>query len=58
LYRLIQELQAVDREVILLYLDGLDAVSIAEITGISSTNVATKVHRIKKILTSRFEEGG
>ena len=58
LYRLIQELQAVDREVILLYLDGLDAVSIAEITGISSTNVATKVHRIKKVLTSRFEEGG
>ncbi len=58
LYRLIQQLQAVDREVILLYLDGLDAISIADVTGISSTNVATKIHRIKKILTRQFAQGG
>ena len=56
-YRLVQQLQAVDREVMLLYLDGLDAISIAEVTGISSTNVATKIHRIKKILTSQFAQG-
>jgi RNA polymerase sigma-70 factor (ECF subfamily) len=58
LYDLIQRLQAIDREVILLYLEGVDAVSIGEITGISSTNVATKIHRIKKILTSQFTGGG
>jgi len=58
LYRLIQELQVVDREVILLYLEGLDGTSIAEITGISSQNVATKIHRLKKILSSRFMKGG
>ena len=55
--RLIQRLQAVDREVILLYLEGLDASSIAEITGISPGNVATKVHRIKKLLSRQFTGG-
>lgn len=54
LYRLIQRLQPVDREVILLYLEGLDASSIAEITAISAANVATKVHRIKGILSRQF----
>lgn len=58
LYELIQQLNPVDREVILLYLEDLDAASIAEVTGISAANVATKVHRIKKILANRFQEGG
>jgi RNA polymerase sigma-70 factor (ECF subfamily) len=34
----------------LLYLEQLDAASIAEITGLSSANVATKVRRIKQLL--------
>ena len=58
LYHLIQEFQLVDREVILLYLEGLDGASIAEITGISARNVATRIHRLKKILSSRFTKGG
>jgi RNA polymerase sigma-70 factor, ECF subfamily len=43
----------------LLYLEQLDAASIAEITGPSAMNVATKVRRIKQILIQRFhaEEG-
>jgi RNA polymerase sigma-70 factor, ECF subfamily len=57
LYRLIQQLHAIDRETIILYLEGLDAASIAEITGISATNVATKIHRIKKILSKQFTGG-
>jgi RNA polymerase sigma-70 factor (ECF subfamily) len=57
LYGLVHSLQAVDREVILLYLEGLDAASIGEITGISSGNVATKIHRIKKLL-KQLTEGG
>jgi RNA polymerase sigma-70 factor (ECF subfamily) len=42
-----------------LYLEQLDAASIAEITGISAVNVATRVRRIKQILIQRFhaEEG-
>jgi RNA polymerase sigma-70 factor, ECF subfamily len=47
-----------DRQVILSYLEGMDAASIAEITGISPGNVATKVHRIKNILARQFHLGG
>lgn len=57
LYGLIQQLHTLDREVILLYLEGLDAISIGEITGLSAGNVATKVHRIKKILTIQLTDG-
>jgi RNA polymerase sigma-70 factor (ECF subfamily) len=58
LYALIQQLKPLDREVILLYLEGTDAASIAEITALSAGNVATKIHRIKSLLASRFNEGG
>jgi RNA polymerase sigma-70 factor (ECF subfamily) len=55
---LIHKLDPFDRQVILLYLEGLDASSIGEITGISAGNVATKVHRVKKILAKRFLQEG
>jgi RNA polymerase sigma-70 factor, ECF subfamily len=58
LLALIQRLKPRDRQVILSYLEGHDAASIAEITGISAGNVATKIHRIKSILARRFHEGG
>jgi RNA polymerase sigma-70 factor, ECF subfamily len=57
LVELIRTLKAVDRQVILLYLEDLDAAEIGEVTGISAANVATKVHRIKRILTHRFHQG-
>ena len=38
-------------------LEGLDAASIGDITGISAGNVATKVHRVKKVLAQRFQRG-
>jgi RNA polymerase sigma-70 factor (ECF subfamily) len=53
LYALIHQLAPLDREVILLYLEGVDAASIGEISGISPANVATKIHRIKKVLAGR-----
>jgi RNA polymerase sigma-70 factor (ECF subfamily) len=58
LYALIQSLNPFDRQVILLYLEGIDAASIAEVTGISSGYVATKIHRIENILADRFHNGG
>ena len=58
LLQLIQRLKPVDRQVILSYLEGMDAASIGEITGISPANVAMKVHRIKSILSRRFQKGG
>jgi RNA polymerase sigma-70 factor, ECF subfamily len=58
LVELMQRLKPMDRQVILSYLEGMDAESISEITGISAANVATKVHRIKRILFRRFQTGG
>jgi RNA polymerase sigma-70 factor (ECF subfamily) len=58
LMELVQSLKPLDRQVILSYLEGLDAAAIGEITGISPGNVATKIHRIKNILARRFQEGG
>ena len=58
LLKLIQRLNPLDRQVIVSYLEDLDAASIAEITGLSPGNVATNIHRIKKILADRFHEGG
>jgi RNA polymerase sigma-70 factor (ECF subfamily) len=55
---LIHTLAPIDRQVILLYLEGMDAAGIGDVTGLSAGNVATKVHRIKKILSQRFHEGG
>ena len=54
---LIRQLKPLDRQVMLLYLEQLDAASIAEITGLSAANVATKVGRIKHVLVRRFHEG-
>ena len=54
---LVQTLAPTDRQVILLYLEDVDAASIAEIVGISPGNVATKIHRIKKVLSRRFHAG-
>jgi RNA polymerase sigma-70 factor (ECF subfamily) len=55
---LIQRLKPLDRQVIISYLEGMDANSIAEITGLSSPNVAMKIHRIKNVLKRQFAEGG
>jgi len=57
LMSLIQELKPVDRQLVLLFLEGVDAPGIGEVTGMSPGNVATRIHRIKNILRSRFQEG-
>jgi RNA polymerase sigma-70 factor (ECF subfamily) len=57
LHGLIRQLRPLDRQVMLLYLEQLDAASIAEITGLSAVNVATKVSRLKQLLVQRFHEG-
>ena len=55
---LIQQLKPLDRQVIVSYLEDMDAISIAEVTGLSPGNVAMKIHRIKNVLAKRFHEGG
>src|SRR6187397_2886068 len=41
---LIHRLDPIDRQVTLLYLEGMDATAIGEVAGISPGNVATKIH--------------
>lgn len=50
LNQLIARLKPLDRQVMLLYLDDLDAAQIGEITGLSANHVGVKVHRIKRLL--------
>ena len=56
LQKLILQLKPLDRQIILCYLEELDAAAIAEITGLSAANVAMKIHRIKKLLASRVRK--
>jgi RNA polymerase sigma-70 factor (ECF subfamily) len=54
---LIHRLKPLDRQVIILYLEGEAAGSIAGVTGITASNVATKTHRIKRMLKQKYLEG-
>ena len=57
LMQLIHRLKPMDRQVMLLYLEDMDAESIGEITGISAGNVRVLIHRVKNILARQFHEG-
>lgn len=54
LQKFIQELQELDKAVILLYLDDVPQKEIAEILGLSETNISTKINRIKTKLKQKF----
>lgn len=54
LHGLIAALKPTDRSIILLYLEGIEASTIADVVGLSPGNVAVKVHRIKTLLASHF----
>jgi RNA polymerase sigma-70 factor (ECF subfamily) len=54
LERLIQQLKPIDRQIIISYLEDMDAASIAEITGLSPASVAMRIHRVKNVLARRF----
>ncbi len=54
LQQFISELKELDRALMLLYLEAKPYQEIAEILGISETNVATKISRIKETLKQKF----
>jgi RNA polymerase sigma-70 factor (ECF subfamily) len=56
LSHLIRQLKPLDRQIIICYLEEMDAAAIAEVTGLSRANVAMKVHRIKTILSGLLLE--
>ena len=55
LMQFIGELKEIDKSIMILYLDDKSYKDIAEITGISESNVATKINRIKDKLKSNFK---
>jgi len=56
LYEHIQRLSLLEKGIILLYLEGKNHGEIGEITGLSKTNVGTKLSRIKEKLKSQINK--
>jgi len=55
LHTLIRALKPPDRQIITLYLEGVDAAAIADITGLSAGAIATRISRLKTFLAQRFQ---
>lgn len=58
LYEFIGKLDKLNKAIMLLYLEDEPHQSIAKSLGISKTNVATRIGRIKEILKNQFEKQG
>ena len=58
LYEFIGGLDPLNKALILLYLDGNSYEEIAEVAGITETNVATKLNRIKNRMKQELNEAG
>lgn len=55
---IIDRLDPPDRQILLLYLEGVGGAEIAEVTGVTADVAATKIHRFKTMLTRRFAATG
>lgn len=56
LQTLIRQLKHPDRQIVTLYLEGLDAAAIADVTGLSAGAIATRISRLKTHLARVFQE--
>lgn len=56
MYEAVRALAPADRALMLLYLDGLGYAEMAEVIGISESNVGVRLNRIKKWLAARLNE--
>jgi RNA polymerase sigma-70 factor (ECF subfamily) len=54
IYEFIDSLNPLDRALVLLYLDGNSHQEISQVLGISTTNVATKMSRLKQAMQLQF----
>lgn len=51
---IVQRLKPPDRQVMLLYLEDFEASAIAEVTGLTSGAIATRIYRVKALLSAAF----
>ena len=56
LMKLVERLENPDRTIVTLYLEGLDAAAIGEVTGLSAGAIATRISRVKTLLSRHFRE--
>jgi len=56
LYQFIDGLDALNKALVMLYLDGNSYAEVAEVLGISETNVATKINRLRKTMQENMKE--
>lgn len=56
LHKFIERLNEIDKALILLYLDNNSYKDMSEVLGITETNVATKINRVKKKLKEKFSK--
>ena len=56
LYFLVRQLDEIDRMLMTLHLDGYSNPEISEITGMTSNNVAVKIHRLKSKIVEQFKK--
>jgi len=52
----VQELPLADRQIVLLYLEGLPAAEIEEVTGFTAGKVAMRMFRIRRRLAERLNQ--
>jgi len=57
LYQAINKLSEIDKAIITLYLDEFSYKEIAEIVGLSETNIGVKINRIKSLILKTFTNG-
>ena len=55
LYRFIEGLKPLDKAIVILFLEGKGNKEIAEVMGITASNVSTRMHRIKQRMTVHFK---
>jgi RNA polymerase sigma-70 factor (ECF subfamily) len=58
LYKCISELPETERIIISLELENIKQAEIANIVGLSESNIRVKIHRIKEKLTQKFKDNG
>lgn len=56
LYELVNRLDDMDKALILMWLDGFDYATIAQVAGLNKTTVGTRLHRIKNKLVELSKE--
>jgi len=55
LHQHMEELKPMEKAMLILHLDGRKHAEIAEILGVSASNVSTKIHRIKALIKSKVK---